>query len=727
MRHFLTFVLCVATFAMVSSQEMGHSKHGTAFDSGMRSRPWKMPGIGSAPFPVTSKNREVQTWFNQGNALLHSFWFEEAERSFRWCLKLDPDCAMAYWGLTQVGINWFSLSAYGSGPQEGNRYVAFLKEAVARKDKASDRERMYIETWEKAVLTKNPRPVQTVITGLKAIVAKYPNDVEAKALLGLYSIGETAPAKNGDLITEVLAASPKHPGAHHANIHNWDGINSEKAIASSALYGKVAPRIGHALHMPGHIYSKVGMWHEAAIAMDSATRIELGYMNDRMALPFETWNYPHNRNYLCYIQEQLGMASASMQGARDLLAAPHDPEYNPAEFGIGMQGQQALIRALVKFERWEELLTPGTVVWGTDDFSSVAKLYAQTLALSGLGRNSEAEDSLTELKAHIKKIGSPEGVPAAFFDEMFALYLSTLEGQVALAAGRTEEGLKALEKAAEAEAKQRKTGMYANDPPDQPWPVLRILGDAQRKHGQIEKAIKSYEAALVQEPNDGFTLAGLALAYHAAGNREKATEYAGRLEYVWSKADPGLRWLTEVRNLGLSAKPLATTPEPERVYEPQKLDRIGPMNWQPFAAPSLEVRDAAGKRVRLSDYKGKNVVLVFFLGATCAHCIQQLVEIQKQSPAFAAENTEILAVSSMSGQELKDAPTLKGLTMRFLSDNRHTNARRFASYDDFEEMELHSTIVIDKAGRVRWKRTGGDPFMNIKFLLDQLKRINQEK
>jgi hypothetical protein len=90
----LLFVLFpVVAFA---DEEPGHSSHGSAFDSGMRRKPWLIPGVGDAPFPITSKNKEVQQWFNQGNALLHSFWFEEAERSFRWCLKLDPDCAMAY-------------------------------------------------------------------------------------------------------------------------------------------------------------------------------------------------------------------------------------------------------------------------------------------------------------------------------------------------------------------------------------------------------------------------------------------------------------------------------------------------------------------------------------------------------------------------------------------------------------------------------------------------------
>ena len=99
------------------------------------------------------------------------------------------------------------------------------------------------------------------------------------------------------------------------------------------------------------------MWHEAARSMDAATRVELRYMNERLALPFETWNYAHNRNYLCYIQEQLGMAGASLQGAGDLLAAPREPKRGKGpEYGASDQGMAAQIRALIKFERWDDIL-----------------------------------------------------------------------------------------------------------------------------------------------------------------------------------------------------------------------------------------------------------------------------------------------------------------------------------------------------------------------------------
>ena len=93
---------CSGIYAQTSNTDdkpdKGHSAHGAAFDIGPRQKPWVMEGIGVAPFPITTKNPEVQKWFNQGNALMHSFWYYEAERSFRWCLKLEPDNAMAYWG-----------------------------------------------------------------------------------------------------------------------------------------------------------------------------------------------------------------------------------------------------------------------------------------------------------------------------------------------------------------------------------------------------------------------------------------------------------------------------------------------------------------------------------------------------------------------------------------------------------------------------------------------------
>src|SRR5260370_37640698 len=136
----LAFVLPLSAFQGADSTifaKLGHSQHGEAFDSGPREKPWPIAGIGVAHFPITTKNPEVQRWFDQGNALLHSFWDYEAERAFRWCLKLEPDNAMAYWGLAPASL------LRGSGGRE--RPADMIREALKRKDHASPQKRLYID------------------------------------------------------------------------------------------------------------------------------------------------------------------------------------------------------------------------------------------------------------------------------------------------------------------------------------------------------------------------------------------------------------------------------------------------------------------------------------------------------------------------------------------------------------------------------------------------------
>ena len=718
----ICLIFALLPVVAIADDSTGHSSHGSAFDSGMRTKPWVIPGVGDAPFPITSKNKEVQKWFNQGNALLHSFWFEEAERSFRWCLKLDPDCAMAYWGLAHCGFNWFSLGAPSYDDKDFDRYKTFLREAMKRSGKVSPHEQMYIAALQASVAKGGP---ETMTARMKEIAKKYPDDNEAKALQALYGIGKTPREENEKLIQEVLAKNPMHPGALHASIHNWDDGESVKAIKACELYGKAAPGVGHALHMPGHIYSKIGMWNEAAISMDSATRTELKYMNDRLALPFETWNYPHNRNYLCYIQEQLGMADASEKGARDMLAAPRDPELNNDEKNgrTVLEGVGALVRKSIKFEQWEKILSPDFVKWDDKiEFMVSMRAYAETLALAGKGKLSEARTRLKALKDLEAKASAQD--PTLKPGEQ-SLEVNVAEGFILLAEGKPDDAQRLLVRAQVQEEANRKAGKVANDPPFQAWPVARLLGDHYRAKGFNSAAISFYEKALKVEPNDGFSLSGLAQAYAANGDRVNANHYAGRLAYVWSHADSGLRWMDEVQKLGLDMKPIAETPAVEHVYDPSALETFGPGNWVPFAAPKLDVLNINGKPVHLEDYRGKNIVLVFFLGEACVHCVGQLNSINNKMKEFEDRNTVVLGVCSASPKSLKNSVKLNPVKIKFLSDTNHENARRFSSYDDFEEIELHSTILIDKQGKVRWKRTGGDPFMNIDFLLKELKRINQ--
>lgn len=685
-----------------------------------------MPGTGSAPFPITTRKTETQEWYDQGNALLHSFWFEEAERSFRWCHKLEPNNPMVYLGLARCGLNWFTA---GSPPTDSlKRYQSFLKEAVKRKDRATDRERMYIEAWEEAWFRPGVKPADAMVKKLGEIALKYPHDPEAIVLLGLFSIGNGNPLANDALIKCALATNPMHPGAHHALIHNWDGVNSQQALNSCERYGRAAPGVGHSLHMPGHIYSKVGMWHEAAIAMDRATRVELRYMNERMTLPYETWNYAHNRDYLCYIQEQLGRANDSLRGARDLIASPRPPDLLDSGMPAGFE-LMPLLRALVKFERWEEILGDPTIRVAPTSFAYPFVAASRTLALLGTGKTAEGKAELARMEEGITKAIQEEIAKSPDkkdeIEAQAAAYLPKIvqvaRAQVKRAEGDTAGALAILRTIADGEAKERAEHKYVNDPPMEPWPVARLLGDLQLDSGDTKSAITTYEKALAQEPGDAWCLAGLAKAWVAQGDRTKAREYAGRLLSVWSGADEGLRPMREVQALKLDARPISATPRPERRYRPADLDRLGPSNWRPFSAPKLEGLDPDGKPVRLEQLRGKNVLLVFYLSDQCVHCVEQLAAINAKADAFATANTVVLAVSADPPAKNK-ANQLSTFKLKLVSDPGHASARRFDSYDDFESMELHSTILIDPEGKVRWKKVGGDPFMQIDFLLSEIGR-----
>lgn len=720
-------IILIANSAAVAQQndsnpaekyKKGHSMHGAAFDTGPRQKPWAMEGIGKVHFPITTSNPEAQKWFDQGLALIHSFWFYEAERAFRWTLKLDPECAMAYWGL--------ALCVDGD-----DRVRAFMKEAAKRKQKVSERERMYIEAWEARQPTDLPKEAGGNETTyqqranrfhylLEQIVLKYPDDIEAKSFLGLQFMGQENRYGTELILKQVIARDGVHPGAHHYRIHNWDGKDGKYALDSCAMYGKIAPQIGHAQHMPGHIYSGIGMWHEGAISMDAATRVERQYMRQRLTLPFNTWNYAHNQNYLCYIQEQLGMAQSAINGARQVMAAPLDPQHNnPDQYSAHWQGVIAMMRALIKFERWKELLDPVTFYWREVTRDKMHRAYCEAQAHIGLGDIEKAAKSFASHAALKGEIEKPEN---KWLEQTYTIQGLEIKALLALAKGETLNGMTLLGEAAKREFEQRER---QNDPPSYPVAIYNTLGRVYLAQKSAALAVEAFEKTLELVRNDGFALSGLVEAYSVLGEKEKAREAYARLLHVWSDADAGLRWMQKAKSFGLNAEPKDISPGQQRNYKKTVLDHLGPSVWESYDAPELAALDSEGRKVTLADFKGKNVLLIFYLGEECPHCLLQLREVAKRHKEFAGMDTEVLAVSSDKPEENAESLKKGDIPFKLLSDVSMENAKRYKSFDDFEEIALHSTVLIDRRGRVHWARTGGDPFMDFNFLAKEIQRLNQ--
>ena len=685
----------------------GHSRLGDAFDEGPRERPARITGIGVTHFQITTSNPEAQQWFDQGHTLIHSFWYYEAERAFRWAAKLDPDAPMPYWGLVRA--------------TSGARARAFMKEASARKAKATPRERAYIDAWELQFVdgAQTTEGRRKFTKALENIVMRFPDDIEAKALLGLETMGSSRVGTEV-LMKQVLAKDPKHPGAHHYLIHNWDDEDGATALDSCRVYGDIAPAIGHALHMPGHIYAGIGMFHESAISLDSATRAEIAYMGRQMVFPYNTWNYAHNRNYLSYAQEQLGLPSEAIRGARELLAVPLDPSLNVAtRMSPHWQGVSALARALVKFERWDEILKDGSIPWGDSLRDKLGRRYAEAsayLGKKGLEAAKKAVDDHAALKSDVDKDNN------SMLKRQFEVQDLELRGALALLKGEAIEGITLLTQAAPKELEYR---AYYDDPPSYPTLMWARLGYAYLDQQSPKLAVEAFNRALKAVPNDGVALAGLVVAQHALGDKAAAGDALGRLEFVWSDAEPGLRWLTAARATGIKSSPVDRSPRPQRSYRKTALDQFGPAIWAPFAAPALEVTDPAGKRITLDQLRGKNVLLTFYLGAGCAHCVKQVKDLSERADEWARLDTVVVTVSQDSPENNAKSQELSPLKVTLGSDRNWENARRFKSYDDFEEMGIHSTILIDKDGRVHWAQHGGAPFSDFTFLVSQLQRMNQ--
>lgn len=691
----------------------GHSAHGPAFDTGPRQKPWKFNAIGFSHFPVTSSNAEVQQWFDQGHTLLHSYWSYEAERAFRWCLRLDPDCAMAYWGLARATT--------------GDRRDTFLREAVKRKDKVTERERLYIEAWAERWLppanVSGPKETaeqrnERLRSALQKICIRYPQDIEAQALYAQASIGVSARYGIDAVLQNILAQNPRHPGALHYRIHIWDKREPEYILNNSALYGSIAKDVAHGQHMVGHIYSGVGMWHEAAYYMDHSNRSELAYMRDHQMLPYYNWSYAHNRNFLSYVQEQLGMAEAAIRGAQEMHEIALDPEFNdPAKSNVYLDGTVALLRALLKFGRWNTVLDPRTFIWSSSFRDRLCRSYAEASAYTALHQFEKAQGAIDEHSALRTELERPENKD---FKDLYDVQVAELQALMRIARGEPKQAIEQLQPLISKDLENRRLG----DPPVFGNVLATLAGYAALSAVDPSQAITFFERTLEVVPNDGFALAGLVRAHALLGQRAQAERAMGRLQFVWSNADPNLPWFNDAKEAGITAKPLDASPAAQRTYSTSILEKLGTDHLEPFSAPNLRAMDTEGKEVTLEEYRGRNVLLIFYLGQECPRCVQQLVEIAKRTGEFSARGTEVLAISPHSPSTNATFVKSGNIRYRLLSDENQSNARRFGSYDDFEDMQLHSTVLIDKCGRVYWARNGGEPFTQFDFLLKEIDRLN---
>ena len=534
----------------------GHACHDAALPEtkGLPPPPL-LDGIGQASFEITC-TPEARAYFEQGINLVHCFWDFEALRAFEQAVRLDPSCAMGWWGIHRA-------LQYNRRERAGEREAA-LNKAVELQDRASERERYYIRAAAELLIKNKDKPAEgraAFIREMEALIDRYPGDLQARLFLADYLRQGYEPAdgrpREGQLYGQVLLRSlladhPDNAAAHHYWIHAVENSSRpEEGMASGEVLAKLAPRCGHIVHMPGHIYYRVGDYERARASFLESREVDLAYMREQNIPAINTWNYVHNLDYLVGSCAEDGRYQEGLRWAGELAALPVDPARSGAH-GLGFilyGGQTARARLQMRYGFWDDAarsLEPIVAQAGPAEESLVRDYHAGVLAYArGMAaytrrdaaaleaRAGELDRLMQRLSGTTFTVGSDWYFTTAA--KILAVNLLELRGALDSLQGRHEE---AAAKLREAVDKERDLGYW--EPPHYTRPVVETLAGIYQRAGRWKEARAAWEHSLKLRPRNGHALQGIARTWTAEGNPEQAAAAWETFRKAWKDADPDL-------------------------------------------------------------------------------------------------------------------------------------------------------------------------------------------
>ena len=502
-------------------------------------------GLGTVHHTVTTRSPLAQKYFDQGLRLCYAFNHDEAIRAFREAARLDPSCAMAHWGVA------FALGPnvnFPVDPPREKEAFAEVGKARARAARATARERAWIEALSKRY-SGDPKADlkaldQAFADAMGNLAAKYPDDLDAatiyaEALLDVRpwdwwtSDGKPQPGIQEAIaaLTRVLKKNPSHTGANHLYIHALEeSPHPGQGLLAAGRLAKLAPNAGHLVHMPSHIYMRVGRYRDATELNRKAIGIDHAYIEaEKPHGIYPMMYYVHNMHMAWAAMTFEGRSVEAIRMARTL--ADHvSPEavrqMPPMEFWLPVP-----YYALARFRKWDEILRepapPPDLRYTTGMWH-----YARGVALAATGKQGEAlaeRDSVAAIAAAMP----PEAMAGLNSSAaLLRLASSALDGEMAMRGARYAE---AAEDFREAAAKE--DSLHYDEPPAWYLPVRQSLGLALLKAGKAEEAEKAYRKDLERYPGNGWSLYGLVQALSARGRVTEAMAAKKRFTRAWARAD----------------------------------------------------------------------------------------------------------------------------------------------------------------------------------------------
>jgi tetratricopeptide (TPR) repeat protein len=479
--------------------------------------------LGKLSFP-TSCDPKVQAEFERGVAMIHSYWFLIARRTFESVLRQDPNCAIAYWGVAIDLLN----NVFVAPPQRADADAAWAALEKAREIGAkTPRERDWIEALSAYYRDHDKTPVNVRLTNynkaMEQLVQRYPDDYEAQVFYALTLQASAPPSdttyvnqlKSAAILDKLYQQNPQHPGVSHFTIHAYDFTPiAEKGLSAARRYANVAPAVPHARHMPSHIYSMLGLWNDSIASNASAIAIQPDYY--------------HAADFSVYAYLQLGQDEKA-KALTETSVATADRGDRPIVFANFTAKNAMPARYVLERADWAGA---AALPLKPSQYPAADSLTRFTRGL-GMARSGDLAGAKAEIEAIKVLRATLEKANQPYWADRSEEQILTISAWIALKERARDQALKFMRVAAEGEDGSIKSVAMEN----RLYPFRELLGELLLEVGEPAAAMKEFETALRQTPNRYRALLGMARAANGAGDRPKAAEYYGKLADLAKNAD----------------------------------------------------------------------------------------------------------------------------------------------------------------------------------------------
>jgi tetratricopeptide (TPR) repeat protein len=506
----------------------------------------RLQNLGVHTFKVTTKSSRAQLFVNQGVNLAYGFNHGEAARAFAEAARLDPNCAMAYWGHALVlGPN---INA-PMDPQDEPKARELVERALALKNRTTARERAYIEALSARYTGRaddRAKADRAFAEAMHKVTRAYPQDLDAKtmyaeALMDLrpwnywtrdgQPYAETVEIQRA--LEQVLAKKPNHPGALHYWIHLWEPTDTpERAEAEADRLLPLMPGAGHVVHMPAHIYARVGRHADVVRSNQLAVKADEDYIAQCRAQGlYPLGYYPHNIHFIWMGATAIGQKALALESAKKVAASIPDEALKDVPI---LQGFTVVpYWAMVRFAQWDDILSDKGPRFQTP-FTRGAWRYSRAMAFASAGRLAEAEQELNELT---KLLGDPALKGQTTFStntgyNILRIAPEVVAGEIAAKRKDWDRAILHFDRGIRYE-----DALVYQEPPDWHAPVRQNLGAVLLQAGRADEAEAVYWEDLRNNPGNGWSLRGLMQALDAQGKKEEAELVRKRFEEAWKHAD----------------------------------------------------------------------------------------------------------------------------------------------------------------------------------------------